>query len=723
MSVNRVLALLCALLVLVLTVHAVELSVDTTTNVRLRSQASTTVSSRSNPDGSIEFVEIDVFDGDQVDQLTEPCPSGCNSNGTFISLACSSIATSIELQTVYILSLYSRCLPLYSLPLLVPTHSPSLYPLLPLLSWLLLLALCNFAGVCTQDGQCFCYDGFTGPDCAIPACPAACAQHGECVKGECICKPGWAGYDCSYRGCKDDCNGHGACHIGPYASKCICFSGYSGETCNNSIPSLTNDVGCKNDCSSQGKCVNSSCVCNPGFVGAYCQQRECKHSCHGRGVCDQTTGKCRCLDTLRYGGDFCETLQCPNNCFGNGECLPTGACKCNDGFFGSDCSPRNCREDCNYPNGRCVVKPQKTTVTDPVTGNVTDIVSMAAARGVCECHPLFKGETCNQARCPLDCSGKGTCDLSTYMCKCEKGFGGAGCQYATCKKKCVHGSCLDGKCACDSNYKGEDCSEPWTCPKDCSGNGPCHNGKCYCKDGYEGEDCSMKSSDASVAKPPPPIQQGGCNPGCVSGQGACVLVQDKFQCVCKGGFTGATCAEKGVYTRPRATNDLTKCDPPCSSPGGHCIQLDTITPAQCICSPGYSGVTCSIAPPPTPASEEGDAPAPAAPAGPTPTTPAATPAAPTTPTTPTAAAVESQSTTTTTTSSPSSSSSSSSSPSSLMEIGAVMSGANSRNNQFEYGSSAVLYEETEAMRMAQALEDDQREDAMLLQALDQITNY
>lgn len=42
-----------------------------------------------------------------------------------------------------------------------------------------------------------------------------------------------------------------------------------------------------------------------------------------------------------------------------------------------------------------------------------------------------------------------------------------------CNNNCsFHGECIDGKCFCDQNWVGEDCSEQ-KCKDNCNNNGTC----------------------------------------------------------------------------------------------------------------------------------------------------------------------------------------------------------------------------------------------------------
>lgn len=164
---------------------------------------------------------------------------------------------------------------------------------------------CHGHGSC-RLGQCHCFPGYIGLDCADSVCPVLCSGHGRLVQGRCRCEPGWKGAECAVRDdlCElPDCSGHGRCVRG----RCICEPGFGGDNCER--PDCPDP-----ECGSRGACVQGRCWCKPGWRGANCSDADerlsrCLPDCSAHGVYDLEREACVCFE--QWTGDDCSRGACP----------------------------------------------------------------------------------------------------------------------------------------------------------------------------------------------------------------------------------------------------------------------------------------------------------------------------------------------------------------------------------------------------------------------------
>lgn len=181
---------------------------------------------------------------------------------------------------------------------------------------------CSGHGVCNANNVCKCFTSlagdpdWTGIDCSDRACPydiawigavvdannvhprAECSNRGMCDRktGECKCFPGYDGVACQRHECPDDCNGRGVCYPERHLAK---HANAVYETPWDAAKSL-------------------GCVCDVGFRGLTCAEKECStgpdplggfgneagRDCSGRGLCDYETGICHCFQG--FFGERCQ---------------------------------------------------------------------------------------------------------------------------------------------------------------------------------------------------------------------------------------------------------------------------------------------------------------------------------------------------------------------------------------------------------------------------------
>ncbi|XP_023172973.1 integrin beta-nu isoform X2 [Drosophila hydei] len=150
-----------------------------------------------------------------------------------------------------------------------------------------------------------------------------CDNQGYLNCGMCVCDEGWAGTFCN---CPTDPSN--ATTNEALLRTCRQPLDKKGE-------SLSSDV-----CSNHGECECGSCICDPGYMGNFCECLECID-------CDEDRAECYCGQCVcKYGwsGTQCNCKESTDECTGptgeicsdRGTC-ECGACNCQEPYLGVFC--------------------------------------------------------------------------------------------------------------------------------------------------------------------------------------------------------------------------------------------------------------------------------------------------------------------------------------------------------------------------------------------------
>ena len=204
--------------------------------------------------------------------------------------------------------------------------------------------------------------------------------------------------------------------------------------------------------------------------------------CSGHGTWRQVrsgVGACTCEQG--WAGTDCSEDACEQMlCAGRAHC-ELGICRCDAGFLAPDCAVDSCPG--HFPQGSAL-------------GCHGAQAHGACVHGVCHCNPGWAGVACEQDTCPDHCNGRGQCHGGA--CACERGWGGAACDRPACPAGCSRrGRCVGGGvCECVEGWGGDACECPSGLPTvACSAHGTCTaGGACACEHGWSGADCATTTT-------------------------------------------------------------------------------------------------------------------------------------------------------------------------------------------------------------------------------------
>jgi len=181
-------------------------------------------------------------------------------------------------------------------------------------------------------------------------CANACSGHGKCTSYDmCICNRNWQSNDCSERVCQ-----FGLAHVDTPKGDLDMSGSISGPD----QPIIENNFRYPYGTTEQFPPMQDSDLNNLDNSAHYYME------CSNKGICDRSSGLCTCYDG--YDGVSCQRASCPgypSSCSGHGVCKSikqlaeadggnvyklwdkdvTMGCECDMGFFGPDCSQKDCK--------------------------------------------------------------------------------------------------------------------------------------------------------------------------------------------------------------------------------------------------------------------------------------------------------------------------------------------------------------------------------------------
>jgi hypothetical protein len=333
------------------------------------------------------------------------------------------------------------------------------------------------------------------------------------------------------------------------------------------------------------------------------------------------------------------TQQCPNislcdyiDCT-NGQCVDD---KTANGCFKCMCSVGFTGQYCNTPIAT-------TTACDPVCLNNGQCQQTGAGNYTCVCTSDYTGNQCETSILATHacvtmpgtvCQNGATCTINgaDYLCSCSMGWTGTNCEtpdaittcnpnpcgaHGTCQQAVLPTNALAVLCVCEAQWTGQYCdvNVADNCTVDfCQSGGTCQmNGNtpyCLCPPTYTGQQCEIPISVLSTTTPIAPmttstgiftttsISTGGpssCSSSpCLNG-GTCYNTGNGFVCLCTPQYSGLTCSIQNSATTPFTTtaSGIDACSSnPCSN-GGTCYKYGGSF--VCVCRAPYAGSTCSMA--------------------------------------------------------------------------------------------------------------------------------
>lgn len=189
------------------------------------------------------------------------------------------------------------------------------------------------------------------------------------AQGDFNCEPGFTGSDCSLLKC-------------PYSPSFATSEASSTDwlyTPSNAQPSYTSSY----DMSHETRVVEQDSTFDNQHV---------YKECGGRGICDRSTGECKCFGG--FTGEGCRRTSCPNSCSGHGTCITDNSAFFRDGTDG------------NFNGWGDVIADHEEIAGADTFGNNWQRRKMQQ----CSCDRGYEGYDCSLRKCPRGDDPETSCD-------------------------------------------------------------------------------------------------------------------------------------------------------------------------------------------------------------------------------------------------------------------------------------------------------------------------
>ena len=238
------------------------------------------------------------------------------------------------------------------------------------------------------------------------------------------------------------------------------------------------------DCSGQGACVNGTCACKGGFLGANCEVTPAS-----MGNCTIHTGVCYDKSSPSKGPYGMQNATSVGDCCYRCDSLQT----CTNFVY-------------NVTSKLCVLLEAAPDATATTVGDPTCISGDATEHVILPC------------RSADDCNGQGTC--ASGVCTCNKGFNGPKCEFVDK----LEGNCTVTESLCVTGTKLFTNDLVVEGPDDCCYECSKHAGECLSfQYNATTKGCTLFADAAAPVAPDPTTGAGGLNDACISGVAAPVM--------------------------------------------------------------------------------------------------------------------------------------------------------------------------------------------------------